>query len=48
MLKNLLKPFIRGVFFILAFSFLPIVAHGESLDSFDAVIHPSEHQIDKN
>ena len=38
---------IRGLFLVLAFSFLPVVAHGESLDSFDAVIHPSEHQIGK-
>lgn len=29
---------IRGLFLVLAFSFLPVVAHGESLDSFDAVI----------
>lgn len=48
MLRKLLNPFIRGAFLVLAFSFLPIVAHGESLDSFDAVIHPSEHQIDKD
>lgn len=48
MLKKQLHRAIRGVFLILAFSFLPIVAHGESLDSFDAVIHPSEQQLDKN
>ncbi|MGG5368486.1 DUF916 and DUF3324 domain-containing protein [Enterococcus sp. AZ196] len=47
MRKKQLKSFIRGTLLILAFSFLPIVAHGESLDTFDAVIHPSEHQIDK-
>lgn len=48
MLKNHLSLVARGLFLIFAFSFLPIVAHGESLDTFDAVIHPSEHQIDKN
>lgn len=47
MLKQLIYLF-RGVCLLLAFSFLPIVAHGESLDSFDAVIHPSEHQIEKD
>lgn len=48
MLKKRSKSFIRGVFLVLALSFLPIVAHGESLDTFDAVIHPSEQQIDKD
>ncbi|MFM2489103.1 hypothetical protein ABW365_14220 [Enterococcus avium] len=32
---------IRGLILVLAFSFLPVVALGESLDSFNAVIHPS-------
>lgn len=48
MLIKSFKLLMRGLFLVLAFSFLPIVAHGESLDTFDAVIHPSEHQIEKD
>lgn len=47
MRKNRLRTIIRGLFLVFAFSFFPTLVHGDSLDSFDAVIHPSDHQINQ-